>query len=174
MAMLMLGICHWHSAQQQPEFAAGNQRRAAAEPAFKVDGYHVEGNTVLPPEKLDFLTNYTGPAVSLARLREGLGDLQLLYRNLGFPTISVTLPQQRLTNGIVEVKVIEGRLESINVVSNRFFSSNNILRALPSLHDEHSPQYQMAATGTGPRQPESRPPDLPRYLARAWNPATPT
>ena len=106
---------------------------AAAEATFSVSGYHVEGNTVLPPEKLDFLTNYTGPAVSFSRVRDGLGELQLLYRDLGYPTISVTLPQQRLTNGIVEVKVIEGKLESINVVSNRFFSSNNILRALPSL-----------------------------------------
>jgi hemolysin activation/secretion protein len=133
-AMLMLGIVTCTRAQQKPENSpAATNADAAAEPAFKVDGYHVEGNTVLPPERLDFLTNYTGPAVSLARLREGLGELQLLYRNLGFPTISVTLPQQRLTNGIVEVKVIEGKLESINVVSNRFFSSNNILRALPSL-----------------------------------------
>jgi len=73
------------------------------------------------------------PCHILSRLREGLGELQLLYRNLGFPTISVTLPQQRLTNGTVEVKVIEGKLESINVISNRFFTSNNIMRALPSL-----------------------------------------
>ena len=42
--------------------------------------------------------------MTFARLREGLGELQLLYRNLGFATISVTLPQQRLTNGIVEVR----------------------------------------------------------------------
>ena len=64
---------------------------------------------------------------------EGLGKLQLLYRNLGFATISVTFPRQSLTNDIVVVRVIEGKLESINVVSNRFFSSNNIIRALPSL-----------------------------------------
>ena len=105
----------------------------SVEPTFNVVAYHVDGNTVLAAEKLDFLTNYTGPAVTLRRVREGLGELQLLYRNLGFATISVTLPQQRLTNGVVEVKVIEGKLESINIVSNRYFSSNNVRRALPSL-----------------------------------------
>jgi len=123
--------CHLTAQPTNPPSATNSA--PAVETAFNVNGYHVDGNTVLPAEKLDFLTNYTGSAVSLARLREGLGELQLLYRNLGYPTISVTLPQQRLTNGIVEVKVIEGKLESINVVSNRFFSSNNILRALPSL-----------------------------------------
>jgi len=105
----------------------------AAEPTFCVTSYKIEGNTILSPEKFNFLTNYTGPAVDLARLREGLGELQLLYRNLGFATVSVTLPQQKLTNGIVRVAVIEGKLARISMAGNHYFSSNNVQRALPSL-----------------------------------------
>jgi hemolysin activation/secretion protein len=101
-------------------------------PTFEVRGYLIEGNTVLPPEKFDLLTNYTGQ-VEFARVREGLGKVQLLYRELGFSTISVTLPRQKLTNGIVYVKVVEGKLAKIKVEGNRHFSTNNILRALPSL-----------------------------------------
>jgi len=101
-------------------------------PTFEVRGYLIEGNTVLPPEKFDLLTNYTG-RVEFARVREGLGKLQLLYRELGFSTISVTLPRQKLTNDIVYVKVVEGKLAKIKVEGNRHFSTNNILRALPSL-----------------------------------------
>jgi hemolysin activation/secretion protein len=101
-------------------------------PTFEVRSYLIEGNTVLPPEKFGPLSNYTG-RVEFARVREGLGKLQLLYRELGFSTISVTLPRQKLTNGIVRVKVVEGRLAKINVEGNRYFSTNNILRALPSL-----------------------------------------
>lgn len=104
-----------------------------ADPAFLVKSYDIEGNTVLPQQRFDFLTNYTGPAVDIARLREGLGELQLLYRNLGFATVSVTLPQQRLSNGIVRVQVIEGKLAQVNVTGNRYFSSNNVRSALPSL-----------------------------------------
>ncbi len=101
-------------------------------PTFAVRGYLVEGNTVLPPGKFGLLSNYCG-RVEFARVREGLGKLQLLYRQLGFATISVTLPQQKLTNGIVRVKVVEGKLAKIKVEGNRHFSTNNILRALPSL-----------------------------------------
>jgi len=94
----------------------------------------VEGNTVLPGEKIDgILTNYTGTTVSIERLKEGLGKLQLLYRNLGFVTVSVSLPQQRLTNGVVRVRVIEGKLARINVTGNRYFSTNNVRRALPGV-----------------------------------------
>jgi hemolysin activation/secretion protein len=103
-------------------------------PVFAVRAYEIEGNTVLPQKMIDsVLTNYTGPSVDVARIRKGLGELQLLYRNLGFATISVTLPQQHLTNGIVRVQVIEGKLHAITVAGNRYFSTNNVRRALPSL-----------------------------------------
>ena len=101
-------------------------------PTFEVRSYLIVGNTVLPPEKFGLLSNYTG-RVEFARVREGLGKLQLLYRDLGFATISVTLPRQKLTNGTVHVKVVEGKLAKIKVEGNRYFSTNNVLRALPSL-----------------------------------------
>ncbi len=102
--------------------------------SFAVHGYVVEGNTALPQPMIDgILTNYTGQTITLPKLREGLGKLQLLYRNLGFATISVTLPQQKLTNGLVRVKVVEGKLGNVTVTGNHFFTSNNVLRALPGV-----------------------------------------
>jgi len=105
----------------------------APKPTFAVRGYWIEGNTVLPPEKFNLLTNYICPAMDIPRLREGLGKLQLLYHDLGFATIGVSLPRQKLTNGIVRVKIVEGRLVGINMEGNHHFSTDNILRALPSL-----------------------------------------
>ena len=100
---------------------------------FDVRGYQVAGNTVLSADNFGVLTNYTGTNVDLPRLREGLAKLQTRYRELGYPTISVTLPPQKLTNGMVQVKVVEGRLTKINITGNRYFSDQNIRRALPSL-----------------------------------------
>ena len=64
------------------------------------------------------------------------GDLQAAYRARGYMTVVVGLPQQTLTNGTVKVTVVEGRLAAINVGGenwHRYFSSNDVLRALPSL-----------------------------------------
>jgi hemolysin activation/secretion protein len=58
----------------------------------------------------------------------------MAYRERGYVTVSVGLPQQKLTNATVKVKVTEGRLAAINVTGNRYYSSNNVMRALPSLH----------------------------------------
>jgi len=105
----------------------------AASRKFAVRGYRIEGNDgVLPPDRFGVLTNYTG-TVDFRQVREALGTLQLLYRDLGFVTASVTLPQQKLTNGMVRINVVEGRLAKINVEGNRWYGTNNILCALPSL-----------------------------------------
>jgi hemolysin activation/secretion protein len=98
-----------------------------------VRAYHVNGNTVLPPDNFGMLTNYTGTNVDFPHLREGLVQLQTRYHDLGYPTISVTLPPQKLTNGVVQVKVVEGRLSKIDITGNHYYSDNNVRRALPSL-----------------------------------------
>ena len=99
---------------------------------FEVRGYRIDGNTVLSPHEFGMLSNYCGQ-IDFAQLREGLGKLQLRYRELGFATVSVTLPRQKLTNGIVHVKVVEGELSDIIIEGNRYYSDSNIRRALPSL-----------------------------------------
>ena len=102
-------------------------------PSLAINKYRIEGNTVLSPRDFGVLSNFTGTNITLPQLREGLGKVQLRYRELGFPTISVTLPQQRITNGTVKVKIVEGRLSAVHVAGNKYFSTPNVLRALPSL-----------------------------------------
>ena len=98
---------------------------------------------MLSPERFAFLTNYTGAAVGLPRVRQGLSELQLLYRNLGFATVSVTLPQQRLTNGVVRVQVVEGKLNRITVEGNHYFSSNNVCARIAEPPNQSAAQYPM-------------------------------
>ena len=58
----------------------------------------------------------------------------MAYRERGYVTVSVGLPPQKLPHAEVKVKITEGRLAAINVTGNRWFSTDNVLRALPSLH----------------------------------------
>lgn len=114
-------------------------RQPSAPPAppvrtFAVRRYEVTGNTLLRPEVVESLfTNAIGPAVSLPQIQKALGELQLAYRERGFATVTVGLPQQQLADGVVKVRVTEGALVDIQVTGNRWFSSNNVARALPSL-----------------------------------------
>ena len=109
-----------------------------AGPRFAVNKYLVMGNSILPPEAMAMvLTNIDGAFgtnVSFDGIRAAMMELQKAYRERGYVTVSVGLPQQKLTNAVVKVKVTEGRLAAINVTGNRYFSSNNVMRALPSLY----------------------------------------
>jgi len=105
---------------------------------FEVNKYLITGNSVLAPEAIALaLTNIDGDFgtnTSFDGIRTAMTELQALYRERGFVTVSVGLPRQKLTNGTVKVQVTEGRLAAIDVTGNRYFSSNNVMRALPSLH----------------------------------------
>jgi hemolysin activation/secretion protein/AraC-like DNA-binding protein len=107
-------------------------------PRFAVEKYLVSGNSILSPGTIGgILTNVPdafGTNVTLEGIHAAMGDLQMAYRERGYVTVSVGLPPQKLTNAEVKVKVTEGRLAAINVTGNRWFSMDNVLRALPSLH----------------------------------------
>ena len=109
-----------------------------AGPRFAVNQYLVMGNTVLPPETIALiLTNIDGDFgtnVSFDGIRTAMAELLAAYRVRGYVTVQVGLPRQKLTNATVQVQVTEGRLADIIVTGNRYYSSNNVMRALPSLH----------------------------------------
>ncbi|HRI11957.1 MAG TPA: POTRA domain-containing protein [Verrucomicrobiota bacterium] len=101
---------------------------------FEVRHYEILGNSLLSPEFIDsILTNATGAEVTLPQIQKALGELQLAYRERGYATVSVGLPQQQLTNAVVKVRVTEGLLVDVQISGNEYFSSNNVRRALPSL-----------------------------------------
>lgn len=134
MAICWFILCGWLAA-----CPAGAQTNQVSKPrTFTVKKYSVIGNTVLSPETIArALTNSPqafGTNVTLDGLRAALADLQMAYRERGLVTVAVGLPQQKLTNGTVKIQVTEGRLVAVNVTGNRYFSSNNVMRSLPSLH----------------------------------------
>ncbi len=107
---------------------------APAKPSFPIRSYEISGNSLLPTTVIQsVLQPFTGEAIDFDTIRKGLAALQLEYRARGFATVSLNLPPQTLTNGIVHVQVIEGRLVEINVTGNRWFDTNNVRRALPGL-----------------------------------------
>jgi len=118
----------------QPTNAPAAKASTNAEPRFRVDEYEVLGNTLLPQKTVEgIFSKHTGTNITFDDVTAGLKALQLEYHNRGYDTVSVTIPQQRLTNGVFRVRVFEGRLVEILVKGNNYYSSNNILRSLPSL-----------------------------------------
>jgi hemolysin activation/secretion protein len=111
-----------------------------AGPRFEVDKYLVSGNTILPTAALgQAITNIDGAFgtnVGFDGIETAVTELGNAYHERGYGLVKVDVPQQKLTNATVKLEVLEGRLADIKVnwIGNRYFSSNNVMRALPSLH----------------------------------------
>jgi hemolysin activation/secretion protein len=117
----------------EPNLAAGGASKPSV-PFFNVRAYEITGDTLLSTNTLmSIFVQRTGTNVTLEDIKAAAADLQLEYRDRGYPTVSVTIPQQQISNGIVKLKVFEGRLAEVTVTKNRYFSSNNVMRALPGL-----------------------------------------
>jgi hemolysin activation/secretion protein len=128
-----------------------------AEPRFSVIAYEIRGDTLLTTNTLmSIFARRTGTNVALSDITEAASDLQMEYRNRGYPTVKVVIPPQQLTNGIVKIRVFEGRLSEILVDQNRYFSSNNVMRALPSLRTNvilNGPLFQAELNRANADQP---------------------
>jgi len=123
-------------------FPGFGQTNAPAKPAdtnapvqtFTVDQYDVQGNTLLKQSEIDsIMKTGTGTNVSFELIVKTLNALQTDYRERGYMTVAVTLPQQQLTNATVKVRVKEAPLVAINIVNNHHYSEANIRRALPDI-----------------------------------------
>jgi len=128
----------------QTNSASSDNARAHAVPAstdsgphFRVDKYLIEGNSILAPATIGrIFTNVPaafGTNVTIDAILAAAGNLQKAYRERGYMTVIVGLPPQKLTNAVVTVKVTEAPLVTIHVEGNRWFSYDNVMRALPDL-----------------------------------------
>jgi hemolysin activation/secretion protein len=125
-------------ARRAPLSARATGTSTNAGPRFAVNNYQITGNTLLSPKAISLiLTNIPGAFgtnVSLDKIVEVRSQILAAYRERGYVAVAVELPPQKLTNATVKLDVIEGRLAAIYVKGNRYFSSNNVMRAMPGLH----------------------------------------
>jgi hemolysin activation/secretion protein len=124
----------------EAEAALAAARFASNRPApprtFEVQRYEVRGNSLLSQSTIDaIVANGIGTNITFSLVQKVLGELQLAYRERGFASAKVSLPPQQLTNATITVQVLEGVLVDVRVTGNRYFTSNNVMRALPTLRE---------------------------------------
>jgi len=99
-----------------------------SEVRFSVRNIHLDGNDIIPTEELrPLLELYEGKETTLAGLKHLAEGIQQEYRHRGYITTFVFIPPQRIEDGQVQIKVIEGKVGDIRVEGNRYFRKKLIL-----------------------------------------------
>ncbi len=84
-----------------------------------VQRYVITGSTVFSPEELAAVTQqYTGN-VTLTAIFQARSEITQLYLKKGYITTGAFIPEQSLRDGVVEIQVLEGVVEEIQVVGTR-------------------------------------------------------
>jgi hemolysin activation/secretion protein len=102
--------------------AAGQpEAQARAEPRFDILEYRVEGNSVLTREQIErAVYPHLGPRRTIADVERARGSLEKTYREAGYATVLVDIPEQKVSAGSVVLKVTEGRLSRVRVKGSRY------------------------------------------------------
>ena len=109
-------------------------------PRFDVRAFRVEGNTLLPRETVDaVLKPFVGAKKDFGDVQRAVEALEQVYRDRGYTTVSVLLPEQALEGGEVLLQIIEGRIRAVKVEGQQFFDHANIRASLPALREGEVP-----------------------------------
>lgn len=114
--------------------AAAESPDAAAERRFDIWEYRVEGNTLLDTERIEAsVYPYLGPQRTISDVSAAAANLERAFRDAGYPTIFVDVPEQNVVGGVVGLRITEGRIGRVRVEGARYFSPNGIREKLTSL-----------------------------------------
>lgn len=110
------------------------QQQALQEPAFTIQGFLVEGNTLLPPAVIqNELEGIIGPDKKASDVETAREALEKLYHSKGYPTVVVSIPEQSVQEGIIRLAVSESKIAKVTTSGNRYATGEKILKGLPSI-----------------------------------------
>jgi hemolysin activation/secretion protein len=85
-------------------------------------GVELHGVNVPSPKKFEAkVQGYLGHPLTRGKLNGMINDVIAYFRNHDRPIIDVIVPQQEITNGVVQLVLLEGRVGGVSVAGNHWF-----------------------------------------------------
>lgn len=88
---------------------------------------------------------FLGPERTPEDVEQARAALEKAYKDRGYQTVTVEVPQQQVRRGVVLLQVVEARVGRLRVKGARFFSPEDIKRKAPSLAEGTVPNFNEVA-----------------------------
>ena len=119
------------TAETQP---ATEQAQEPEQIRFDIWEFQVSGNTVLDDTLVErAVYPYLGKQKTVEDVDAASIALQSLFKYNGYPTVLVDIPQQDVSNGIVRLDIIQGKIDRLRISGSRYFSLAEIRSRVPAL-----------------------------------------
>lgn len=112
---------------------------------FDVLEYEVDGNTVLPALAIErAVLPHMGEQRTLAQVEAARAALEKAYQDAGYLTVLVDLPEQRISDGVVRLRIVEGRIDRVRVTGARYYSQGHIRAVAAAFQEGEVPNFTVA------------------------------
>ncbi|OKO79842.1 hemin-binding protein [Bradyrhizobium sp. NAS96.2] len=131
------------AAGKQPAQANAPAQKPSAPPQrFDIDDFAVQGAEKLPQVEIEeAIYPFLGPGKTSEDVEKARAALEKAYHDKGFQTVSVAVPQQNVTGGVVTLKVTELKVGRLRVKNSRYFDLDRIKDSAPSLKEGSVPNF---------------------------------
>lgn len=132
-----LSLCVTMACAQQ---AAQPPAQQTSGPTFDIKRFELSGNTLLSTERIQALiAPYIGSQRTLADVQRAQSLIEQAYRDLGYGTVQVTLPEQDITSGVIRYRILQPKVGKVVLAGNLKFDSNNVRASLPTIKEGQIP-----------------------------------
>lgn len=145
--LLALALASLSSRAETPAAGAPAQRNAGAlqvqaQPGvlLQVKRVTLEGNSLLPAESFASLLAALPGERSLSELQAAAAAVQQRFRAAGYGGVVAFVPEQSLADGVLRIRVVEGKLGDLTVRGTRHSDEALLRRALPALEPGRTPR----------------------------------
>lgn len=126
--------------------AAEGSATASDKPRFDVWEFRVLGNSALAGTDIEgAVYQFLGAGKTIDDVEAARGALERAYHAAGYGTVFVDIPEQSTADGIVRLRVTEGRIDRVRITGARYFANGDIRAAVPELKQgkvPHLPEVQ--------------------------------
>ena len=111
-------------------------------PRLYIREYRVTGGTRLPRVEVErAVYPFLGPGRTNDDVEGARAALEKAYRDRGYQTVGVRVPQQSGRRGIIVLQVVEQKVGRLRVRGSRFFSPDAIKAGAPSMAEGTVPNF---------------------------------
>ena len=122
--------------------AASFASAAPAPGAFDLLEFSVEGNTVLDEVEIERAVYPSlGPGKLVGDVEKARAALEAAYQQQGYLSVSVVIPEQSVSSGIIRLQVIEGQVERLKVSGNQYTSRSDLRAEVPEVAPGKVPHF---------------------------------
>lgn len=121
---------------------AETAQAAAEKDQFDILEYVVNGNSVLTVTEIEkAVYPFLGEHRSIADVENARTALEKSFHDAGYLTVFVTIPEQEVNAGVVQLEVLEGKVERLNVVGSKYYSLGKIKQRVTEFKEGNVPHF---------------------------------